>query len=94
LDTLMRQTSRAYDLVLAYPRDAEGGLRWYTSDIPRIRKVGRHLHHDMWALKHWQRKVKEHGNMDKKTVRKIEKDAENMWDLCKKVQRVIGELEQ
>lgn len=94
LDTLMGQTSRAYDLVLAYPRDAEGGLRWYASDIPRIRETGKHLHRDMWALKRCQRTVKYQGDPYLKITRQVERDARRMWDLCKKVQGVIGELEQ
>lgn len=61
LHSLISRTSRAYDLILSYPRDALGGQRWYTADIAHIREVGAHLHDDVRALRRLTQRYRAHG---------------------------------
>ncbi|KAG9199733.1 hypothetical protein G6514_007958 [Epicoccum nigrum] len=94
LDDLMRRTAHAYDLVLNYERDAAGGQRWMPEDIEKIRKVGKHLHSDMFALRRRQRHVAEQGDRDKVMMQQIKKEANSLKLLCERIQQAINKYEQ
>jgi hypothetical protein len=56
LDALISRTTRAYDLVINYARDSEGGTRWSASSIALVHSTGKHLHANIRGLKAWQRR--------------------------------------
>ena len=94
IDDLVRRTAHDYDLVMNYERDAEGGQRWLPKDISRIRDVGKNLHHDIFALRRWQRVVAEQGDQDKNMMMQIKREANFLKLLCERVQRAINKYEQ
>jgi hypothetical protein len=51
----MGRTDRAYDLVINYERDPEGGKRWSSSDLAHIHKTGKHLLSIIRTLKVYDR---------------------------------------
>ncbi|OAL53929.1 hypothetical protein IQ07DRAFT_640948 [Pyrenochaeta sp. DS3sAY3a] len=51
ITALMRRTTAALDLVLAYHRDAHGGQRWAPAHVEEIRAIGAQLHPEIRALK-------------------------------------------
>jgi hypothetical protein len=94
IDDLIRRTAHDYDLIMNYERDAEGGQRWLSEDIARIRGVGRHLHSNIFALKRWQRIIANEGDQNKAMMQKIKRDANFLKLLCERVQKAINETEQ
>lgn len=94
IDDLIRRTAHDYDLVMNYERDAEGGQRWLSEDVARIRDIGRHLHNDIFALRRWQRVVAEEGDQDKTMIQKIKRDANFLKLLCERIQKAINKYEQ
>jgi hypothetical protein len=88
LDKLMGRTARAYDLVINYERDSEGGKRWSYADIVRIHRTGKQLHNNISALKAWQRCAAT--DLDH---RLIAEDAAKTRELCEVVQNLIAETE-
>ncbi|KAG9184929.1 hypothetical protein G6011_11759 [Alternaria panax] len=78
LDPLVHRTTRAYDLVLNYIRDSSGGTRWSREDIDDIGHVGRYLHEDLRALKHWKGVVARGGDGDEGLEARIVDDEERL----------------
>ncbi|KAF1845129.1 uncharacterized protein K460DRAFT_103542 [Cucurbitaria berberidis CBS 394.84] len=93
LDDLMGRTSRAYDVVVNYERDSEGGQRWSREDIALIRDLGKYIWDDLRAMKKWQRTVAEQGDVDEDTMRQIFDDADKMHAYCSEIQATIREKE-
>ncbi|KZM24276.1 hypothetical protein ST47_g4599 [Ascochyta rabiei] len=94
IDDLMRRTAHDYDMVMNYERDAEGGQRWLSEDIATIRDVGKRLHSDIFALRHWQRVIAQQGDQDKKMMQQVKRDANFLKLLCERIQRAINRYEQ
>ena len=94
LEQLMGRTLRAYDLVIDYDRDSEGGTRWSDKDIADIYDIGKHLHGDRQNLTEWQRKVARAGKPTNTMLRDIRDDANDMRILCLRVQLSIRQRER
>ncbi|KAF3006836.1 hypothetical protein E8E13_010660 [Curvularia kusanoi] len=94
LDDFIRRTANAYDLVMNYERDAEGGQRWVSKDIAKIRKAGKTLHSDIFALRHLQQQVAQQGDKDEYFIMKIKREANKLKLLCERVQQAISKHEQ
>jgi hypothetical protein len=88
LDKLMGRTARAYDLVVAYERDSEGGKRWSHDAIVHIHKTGKHLHNYIRALKAWKRCAVSDLNHHL-----IDEDSRKTRELCEVLQDLIAETE-
>jgi hypothetical protein len=89
LDALMGRTARAYDLVINYERDSEGGKRWSPRDIAHIHKTGKNLHGNIRALKAWER-----CHPDDRDYRLMDEDAKKVRNVCEVVQRLIQDTEK
>lgn len=94
LDDLFRRTADDYDLVMNYERDAEGGQRWLPEDIKKIRKVGKTLHRDIFAMRRRQRAVAELGDQDTGMMIQIKREVNLLKLLCERVQEAICKFEQ
>ncbi|RYO37414.1 hypothetical protein AA0113_g11396 [Alternaria arborescens] len=94
LHPLIHRTTRAYDLVINYARDSNGGTRWSYEDIDDIKHVGKYLHRDVLDLKYWKELVTNGGDMDEVTARRIWDDEERLKKYCERVLDVIGDTER
>lgn len=94
LHPLIHRTTRAYDLVINYARDSNGGTRWSYEDIDDIKHVGRYLHRDVHDLKYWKELVANGGDMDEGTARRIWDDEERLKKYCERVMDVIRDTER
>ncbi|CAN9370470.1 unnamed protein product [Alternaria alternata] len=94
LHPLIHRTTRAYDLVINYARDSNGGTRWSYEDIDDIKHVGRYLHRDVLDLKYWKELVANGGDMDEGTARRIWDDEERLKKYCERVMDVIRDTER
>ncbi|CAN9176840.1 unnamed protein product [Alternaria alternata] len=94
LHPLIHRTTRAYDLVINYARDSNGGTRWLYEDIDDIKHVGRYLHRDVRDLKYWKELVANGGDMDEGTARRIWDDEERLKKYCERVLDVIRDTER
>ena len=94
LHPLIHRTTRAYDLVINYARDSNGGTRWSYEDIDDIKHVGRYLHRDVLDLKYWKELVANGGDMDEGTARRIWDDEERLKKYCERVLDVIRDTER
>ncbi|RII15227.1 hypothetical protein CUC08_Gglean003694 [Alternaria sp. MG1] len=94
LHPLIHRTTRAYDLVINYARDSNGGTRWSYEDIDDIKHVGRYLHRDVRDLKYWKELVADGGDMDEGTARRIWDDEERLKKYCERVLDVIRDTER
>jgi hypothetical protein len=90
----MNRTLRAYDLVTTYALDCPSGTRWTTKDIAELRTEGIHLHDDVRALRDWQRKVAQDGDLGEATMNRIHEEAEEVRGLCVHVLRWIVNTER
>jgi hypothetical protein len=91
---LISRTTRAYDLVIHYNRDSNGGHRWSSEDIDHSHHVGRYLHGDMRNLEHWKEVIAKEGKKDAFTMDRIRDDVENLRKYCEQIQDVIRETER
>lgn len=89
----MGRTSRAYDLVVNYHRDCEGGQRWSRENIVHIHDLGKHLHSNIRALKRQRRSIAQSKLQDEAALRDVHENAETMREYCEQIQAVIRELE-
>lgn len=94
LHPLIHRTTRAYDLVINYARDSNGGTRWSYEDIDDIKHVGKYLHRDVLDLKYWKELVTNGGDMDEGTARRIWDDEERLKKYCERVLDAIGDTER
>ncbi|KAH6633354.1 hypothetical protein C7974DRAFT_452614 [Boeremia exigua] len=94
IDDLIRRAAHEYDLVMNYERDAEGGQRWLPEDVARIRRTGKDLHRDIFALRRWRHVVAEQGDQDKDMMIRIKREANLLKLLCERVRRAINTYEQ
>ncbi|RYO17144.1 hypothetical protein AA0111_g11142 [Alternaria arborescens] len=94
LHPLIHRTTRAYDLVINYARNSNGGTRWSYEDIDDIKHVGKYLHRDVLDLKYWKELVTNGGDMDEGTARRIWDDEERLKNYCERVLDVIGDTER
>jgi hypothetical protein len=94
LDSLKGRTSRAYDLICTYARDCPDGTRWSPKDIAVIRDGVSYLHDDIRAMKHWQRRVAQEGDLGEETMNKIHEDAERVQKDCEHLQAWIINTER
>jgi hypothetical protein len=89
LDDLMGRTTRAYDLVINYARDSDGGTRWSATDIARIHETGKYLHANIRALKAWQRCAAKDWDYFR-----IQDDEDVVREMCEVVQGLIDGTER
>jgi hypothetical protein len=94
LDLLISRTTRAYDLVIHYNRDSNGGRRWSSEDIDYIHHVGRYLHGYVRNSEHWKEVIAKEGKKDAFTMDRIRDDVENLHKYCEQIQDVIRETER
>ncbi|CAN9235664.1 unnamed protein product [Alternaria sp. RS040] len=94
LHPLIYRTTRAYDLVINYARDSNGGTRWSNEDIDDIKHVGRYLHRDVRDLKYWKELGANGGDMDEGTARRMWDDEERLKKYCERVLDVIRDTEK
>jgi hypothetical protein len=88
LDALISRTTRAYDLVINYARDSEGGTRWSASSIALVHSTGKHLHANIRGLKAWQRRCAADWDYFA-----IQEDEDQVRALCAEVLGVIDTTE-
>jgi hypothetical protein len=88
LDALISRTTRAYDLVINYARDSEGGTRWSASSIALVHSIGKHLHANIRGLKAWQRRCAADWDYFA-----IQEDEDQVRAFCAEVLGVIDKME-
>jgi hypothetical protein len=93
-NSLMHRTVRAYDLVMNYDRDSNGGTRWSRENIEHIRDIGAYLHGDVRALQHRQEVIAKEGEQDGFTMNRVRADIQNMQKYCEQIQHVIKNTER
>lgn len=89
LTALIGRTTRAYDVVINYTRDSEGGTRWSVEDIARVHYAGKQLHTVIRVLEAW-----ESVDEQERDVAQIKDYGKDVRELCEVVLGVIGETER
>ncbi|KAF2853258.1 hypothetical protein T440DRAFT_506096 [Plenodomus tracheiphilus IPT5] len=93
-EDLMQRTARDYDLILAYQRDSDGGERWSTEDIAKIRAKGQQFHNNRRALNQLRRTVAVAGGEDEAVLAKIRKHKNKLLRYCEQLDTLERWLEK